>query len=91
MAFEQQRAERQRLAGRPVNAVPGVDRLAAVVEKPIERLVQVEVRRQRGDLRSDLLELCDLDAGRAAARIVGIAPDLKPTQRPSSQSALLGR
>src|SRR5580692_12016960 len=33
--------------------------------------------RQRGDLVADLLELGDLDASMAAARIVGLAPGLE--------------
>jgi hypothetical protein len=39
--------------------------------------MQMKARRQRGDLVADLLELCDLDAGMAAARIVGLARPLE--------------
>ncbi len=34
--------------------------------------------------------VCDVDAGIAAARIVGVARGFRPDQRPSSQSALFG-
>ncbi len=44
VAFEQQRAERQRFAGRPVDAFAGLDRLAAVVEEALDGAVDVEVR-----------------------------------------------
>src|SRR4029077_18535150 len=73
----QQRAERQRLGGRPVDAGSGLDRLAAAVEKAIERAMQMKALRQRGDLVADLLELGDFDAGLAAARIVGFAGGLE--------------
>src|ERR1700734_1316566 len=77
MAFEQQRTERQRLAGRPVDIGAGLDRLAAAVKEPVERAMQMKARRQRGDLVADLLEFCDLDAGMAAARTVGLARPLE--------------
>ena len=50
IAVEQQGTEGERLARRPVDADPGLDRLAPVFQKAIERAVEVEVRRQRGDL-----------------------------------------
>ena len=77
VAFEQQRAEGERLAGRPIDARAGLDRFAPVFEKAVERAVQMEVRRQRRDLAADLLERRDLDAGMAAARIVGIVGALE--------------
>ena len=39
--------------------------------------MQMEIRRQRGDLLADLLERGDVDAGLAAARIVGVARGLE--------------
>ena len=72
MSVEQERAERQRFAGRPVDALAGLDRLAAIVEKALDRLVRVEAVRHRGDLLADLLERLDRDAGVAAAWIVDV-------------------
>jgi len=63
VAFEQQRTESQRLAGRPVDIGAGLDRLAAAFNEPVERAMQMKARRQRGDLVADLLELGDIDAG----------------------------
>ena len=47
MAFVEQRAEGQRFARRPVDALAGLDRLAAVVEEALDGLVDVEVRPAR--------------------------------------------
>src|SRR4029079_4015481 len=63
MAIEQQRAERERLACRPVDALAGLARLAAVVEKALDRAVHVETIRHRGDLSADLLQLRERHAG----------------------------
>src|ERR1700692_587147 len=73
----QHQAEGERLAGRPIDIGAGLDRFAAAIKKPIERAMQVKTLRQRCDLVADLLELCDLDAGMAAARIVGLARSLE--------------
>ena len=90
MAFEQQRAEGERLGGRPVDALAGLDRLGARVEEALDGAVDVEALRHRGDLLADLLERLDRDAGVAAARIVARrSAAFMPAQRPSSQSALL--
>src|SRR6202042_1531215 len=72
MAVEQQRAERECLAGRPVDALAGLDRLAARVEEALDRAVDVEALRHRGDLLADLLQRRERDAGIAAARIVQV-------------------
>src|SRR5262245_63076098 len=78
MPLKQERAERQRLARRPVDALPGLDRLAAVVEEPLDRAVDVEIRRRRCDVAADLVQGLDVDAGVAAPRIVGVACRLEP-------------
>ena len=72
-SLEQERAEGERLAGRPVDALAALDRLAAVVEEALDRPVDVEAFRHRRDLAADLRQRLDRDAGIAAARIVGIA------------------
>ena len=77
MAFLEQRAERQRLAGRPIDAFTGFDRLGAVVEKALHRAVDVEAVRHPGDGLADCLELVDRQAGIAAARIVGVLRSLE--------------
>src|SRR4029077_7116509 len=69
MALLQQRAERQGLAGRPVDAKPAADPLRAVVEEPLDCGVKPKAVRPLGDLAADLLEGRDLDAGDAAARV----------------------
>jgi hypothetical protein len=57
-AFLQQRAERQRLAGRPVDADAVVDRLGAVFEEALDGAVNPETVRHLGDLAADILEDC---------------------------------
>ena len=73
MAVEQQRREGERLAGRPVDAHAGLDRLAAGIEEALDGAVHVEALGHRGDLVADVLERLDRDAGIAAPRIVVIA------------------
>ena len=90
VALLQQRAERQRLAGRPVDANAAVDRFGAVFEKALNGAVNPEAVGHPGDLAADLLQHRDFDAGHAAARILFASADLKPAHLPSSQSALLG-
>ena len=45
MALLEQRAEGERLGGRPVDALAGLDRLGAVVEEALDRPVDVEALR----------------------------------------------
>src|SRR6516164_10010884 len=71
MAFQQKRAEGERLPGRPVDPGAVFDRLATRVENARNGAVDVEAFRHRGDLGTDLLELLDRDAGAPAAWIVG--------------------
>src|SRR5882724_1352558 len=77
VTVEQQRAEGERLAGRPVDAFAGLDRLAAGVEEALDRLVDVEALRHRGDLPADLPQGLDRRAGIAAARIVDVVGELE--------------
>ena len=76
MAVQQQRAEGQRLAGRPVDAFAGLDRLAPVFEEARDGAMDLEIVRHAGDLLADLLQLGDIDAGDAAARIVAFGAGL---------------
>src|SRR6202035_4343114 len=69
MALLQQRAERQRFAGRPVDAGAGVDGLRAVLEKPLDGAVNTEAIGRPGDLAADIPERGDIDAGDAAAGV----------------------
>src|SRR5258708_35408927 len=73
MAFEQEGTQRERLGRCPIDAFAGLDRLAAVVDETLQGPVQVETLRYRRDLRSDLFERRERDAGMAAARVIGIA------------------
>ena len=72
MALEQQRAEGERLGHRPVDALAGLHHLLAVVEEALDRAVDVEALRNRGERLADLLDGLDRIAGLAAARIVRI-------------------
>src|SRR5687767_13470213 len=77
MAFLEQRAERQSLAGRPIDAFAGFDRLGTVVEETLHRAVNMEAVRHVGDGLADRLEFVDRQAGIAAARIVGVLRSLE--------------
>src|SRR3954469_14444160 len=77
MAVEQQRAEGERLTGRPVNPFAALDRLAAIVEESLDRAVDVETLRYRGELAADLLECRDRHAGVAATRILDVVGKLE--------------
>src|SRR6186997_1603474 len=77
MTVQQQAAEGERFAGRPVHALAAFDRLAAIVEKALDRLVNLEILRNGRDLLPDLPEDLLVHAGIAAARIVGIAARLQ--------------
>ena len=77
MAFLEQRAEGERFGRRPVDALAGLDRLGAMIEKALDGLVDVEALRHRRDLLADLAQLGERDAGIAAARIVGFARRLQ--------------
>ena len=71
MAVEQQRAEGQRLGGRPVDALAGLDRLARASSR--KRWMVRWTWKPCGTaviLLADVLERLDRDAGVAAARIV---------------------
>src|SRR4029079_1524675 len=70
MAFLQQRAERQCLAGRPVNADAVVDRLRAVLQETLDGAVNPETVGHLGDLAADILEDVDVAAGDAAPCIL---------------------
>src|SRR6185437_5251885 len=72
MAFEQKRAESQRLGGGPVDIFPRFDRRAPVFQETLQRAVEMEIGRERRDLAADILEGRDLDAGAATARIFAV-------------------
>src|SRR4029079_15716072 len=65
-AVEQKRAERQCLSGRPVDALTGLDRLAAGIEEALDGAVNVEALRHRGELVAHLPQRLRGDAGAAA-------------------------
>src|SRR5580692_12522429 len=77
MTLKHHRAERQRLARRPIDIGAGLDRFAAVFDEAAERLVEMEILRQGRDLLADLFQFRDFHAGIAAARIVAIAGAMK--------------
>src|SRR3954463_16181405 len=73
IAVEEQCAERERLAGRPVDALAGLDRLGACVEESLDGAMGMEILRHRADLLADLLERFDFNAGDPTPRIVVVA------------------
>src|SRR5271163_4514049 len=70
-AFVQERAEGERFGGRPVDPLAAHDRGAAVLEEAQNGLMDTEAFRRRGDPLADLSQAIELDAGLAAAIIVG--------------------
>ncbi len=70
IAVVDQRGEGQSLGGRPVDALAGVDRLAAIVEEALDRLVEVEALRNLAQLLAIFAQRARLDGGLAAARIL---------------------
>src|SRR5438309_297270 len=76
MALDEQRAQGERLARRPVDARAGLDRLGAGVEETLDRAVDVEILRHRGDLRADLAQRLDRDPGLATWRVIMVARGL---------------
>ena len=70
VALLQQRAERQRLAGRPIDPDAVLDRLGAIFQKALRGAVNPKAVRHLGDLAADIPEHRDIDAGNAAAGIL---------------------
>src|ERR1700733_3984599 len=77
VALLQQGAERQRLAGRPVDADPGVDRLRAVVEEALDGAMNTEAVGDLGNLAADILQNGSGDAGYAAACVFFLVGNLE--------------
>ena len=76
MALLEQRAEGKRLGGRPIDALAGLDRLGALIEETLNRLVDVEVLRNRRDLLADLAQF--LGVRRRYCRGAGLRPRRRP-------------
>src|SRR5262245_26206587 len=70
--FLQQRAKCERLAGCPINALAARDRFCAGVEKSLDCPVYGEALRNRRYFLANVTQLRCIDAGIAAARIVGV-------------------
>ena len=70
-AFHQKRRERHVLGHRPVDALARIDHLAAALDQLADRLVDVEVVRDRGDAMPDVFQGIDRNA-RVAAPIIAI-------------------
>src|ERR1700759_3392305 len=77
MALLQQGAERQRLAGRPIEADAALDRLGAVLEEAADGAVDTEAVRHLGDLAADLLEHRGIDTGDAATCVFFLVGNLE--------------
>src|SRR5260370_9104938 len=70
MAFLEQRAERQRLAGRPIDSDAVLDRLGAIFQKALHGAMNPKAVGPLGDLAADTPERRDIDAGDAAPRVL---------------------
>src|SRR3984885_7811363 len=77
VALLQQGAERQRLAGRPVDADPGVDRLRAVVEEALNGAMNAEAVGDLGDLAADILQNGSGGPGHAAGGVFFLVGNLE--------------
>src|SRR3954469_9299733 len=69
MTFLQQRAERQRLAGCPVDAGTAVDCLGPVFQEPLNGAMNPEAIGHLRDLAPDVLQYGYINAGNSAARL----------------------
>ena len=70
MALVEQRRERQRLAGGPIEPNASIDRLGSVFQEPLHGAVNPDAIGHLGDLAADILQFGDSDPGDAAARIL---------------------
>src|SRR5271155_5587178 len=70
-AVVQEGAEGERFGCRPVDPVAAHDRRAAVLEEAQYGFMDVEAFRRRGDPLADLPQAIEIDAGLAAAIVVG--------------------
>src|SRR5262249_55351169 len=77
MAFLQERTERQRLTGRPVDTGAAVNGLHAFLEEAGDGAVNAETIGHPGDLAADVLQRRHVDAGDAAAGVFLLARDLE--------------
>ena len=68
-AVQQQRAEGERLAGRPVDVFAAFDHLALGIQLPGDLLVDVEVLGEPRESHADFAQPLQRNAGIAAARI----------------------
>src|SRR6185312_13425745 len=73
MTFLEQRTASQRLGRGPIDARAALDRLQAMIEATLDRLVDVEALRQLREFLADGAQLGDGDAGITAARIGDLA------------------
>ena len=70
MAFVNQRTERKRFSGGPINTFAGLDRLATILHEALDRAMHVEAFRNRAQAASEFFHHVGRQAGLAAARIV---------------------
>src|SRR6476661_4894043 len=77
VAILQQGTEGKRLSRGPIDPLARLDRLCAIVEKTLDRLMNLEIRRDHCDLLADLAQRFDRDAGIAAARVFNLTRRLQ--------------
>src|SRR3954468_19324254 len=74
VAFEQERAEGERFRGGPVDPLARLEHALAVVEEALDRAMEMESGRNRGNVTAEILQGLGWKAGLAPARIVGVFP-----------------
>src|SRR6476659_4189180 len=73
MAFLEQGTKGKRLSGCPIDSLPTLNRLGAIIEETLNRLVNGIALRNDSDFLADLAQHGGVDAGIATARIVSVA------------------
>src|SRR5690606_11302438 len=77
MPLPQQCTEGERLGGRPIDVLTGLDHLATIVEEAADGAMDIETIRHRRQLLADLDEFLLRHGGHAAAWILLVAGLLK--------------
>src|SRR6185437_27808 len=77
VAFLEQGAEGKRLRRGPIDSLACLDRLCAIVEKTLDGLMDLKIRRNGRDLLADLAQRLHRNAGIAATRVFDLTRGLQ--------------
>src|SRR4051794_9546947 len=72
MAFVDQRSEGKRLTQCPIDSLAALDRLAAIIEEALDRLVHIEIVGNFIETQPDFFEPFEIGAGLAATCLFGL-------------------